>query len=126
MATKKNFYEVLGVNSNATDDEIKKAYRKLAKKYHPDLNRDDLKAAEAKMSELNEAYGILSDKEKRAQYDKTLQAPVPDMDDIFEMWFGKDVAKAKKNRREQTYKNPQAPDLDELYKVWFGDLNVKR
>ena len=126
MASQKNFYEVLGVNRNATDDEIKKAFRKLAKKYHPDLNRDDLKAAEAKMSEINEAYGILSDKEKRAQYDKTLQAPAPDMDDIFEMWFGKDVAKAKKNRREQTYKNPQTPDLDELYKVWFGDLNVKR
>lgn len=70
MAGKKDYYEVLGVNKNSTDDEIKKAYRKLARKYHPDLNRDDPKAAEEKMKEINEAYDVLKDKDKRAQYDQ--------------------------------------------------------
>ena len=71
MADKpKDLYEILGVNKNATDDELKKAYKKLAKKYHPDLNRDDPKAAEAKMKEINVAYDILKDPQKRAQYDQ--------------------------------------------------------
>ena len=70
MADKRDYYDVLGVNKNSTDDEIKKAYRKLARKYHPDLNRDDPKTAEAKMKEINEAYDVLKDKEKRAQYDQ--------------------------------------------------------
>ena len=70
MAGKKDYYEVLGVNKNSTDDEIKKAYRKLARQYHPDMNRDDPKTAEAKMKEINEAYDVLKDKEKRAQYDQ--------------------------------------------------------
>lgn len=70
MAQKKDYYEVLGVNKNATDDELKKAYRKLAKKYHPDANPDNKAEAEAKFKEVNEAYEVLSDSQKRKMYDQ--------------------------------------------------------
>lgn len=66
---KRDYYEVLGVEKGASEDELKKAYRKLAMKYHPDTNPDD-KEAEQKFKEINEAYGILSDKDKRARYDQ--------------------------------------------------------
>ena len=59
MANKRDYYEVLGVSKTASEDEIKKAYRQLAKKYHPDANPDNKKEAEAKFKEVSEAYEVL-------------------------------------------------------------------
>src|SRR5437763_9755576 len=70
MATKRDYYEVLGVPKNAADEEIKKAYRKLAMKHHPDRNQGEDKGAEAKFKEAKEAYEMLSDPQKRAAYDQ--------------------------------------------------------
>jgi molecular chaperone DnaJ len=99
----KDYYEIMGVQRNATEAEIKKAYRDLAKKYHPDLHPGD-KNAEAKFKEINEAYEVLSDKDKRARYDQFGQAGVDpnfgggaggspftgniNIDDIFNSVFG--------------------------------------
>lgn len=95
MAEKRDYYEVLGVSKNATDDELKKAYRKLAIKYHPDKNPGD-KEAEEKFKEAAEAYDVLRDKDKRARYDQFGHAGVNgqggfggggmNMDDIFSMF----------------------------------------
>ena len=68
-STKRDYYEVLGVSKDATEKDIKKAYRKLAFKWHPDKNPDNKKEAEEKFKEVNEAYSVLSDPEKRRQYD---------------------------------------------------------
>ncbi len=64
----KDFYGTLGVDKNASADEIKSAYRKLAKKYHPDMNKEP--GAEQKFKDINEAYEVLGDENKRAQYDQ--------------------------------------------------------
>ena len=66
---KRDYYEVLGLSKGASEEELKKAYRKLAKKYHPDVNPGD-KDAESKFKEINEAYAVLSDPEKKARYDQ--------------------------------------------------------
>jgi molecular chaperone DnaJ len=70
MAAKRDYYDVLGVSKGASPEEIKKAYRKLAMKYHPDLNKEDPKEAEEKFKEVSEAYEVLADSEKKARYDQ--------------------------------------------------------
>ncbi|MBN9612047.1 MAG: J domain-containing protein, partial [Actinobacteria bacterium] len=65
----KDFYQILGVSKDVNDAELKKAYRKLARKHHPDSNPGDA-AAEAKFKEISEAFAVLSDKEQRAEYDQ--------------------------------------------------------
>ena len=100
MAEKRDLYEVLGVAKTATQDEIKKAYRQLAKKYHPDANPGD-KEAEAKFKEASEAYGILSDETKRKQYDQFGHA-------AFEQGGG------------YNYQNMNADDI--LRNFGFGDI----
>ena len=103
MADKRDYYEVLGVSKNASEDEIKKAYRQAAKKYHPDLNPGD-KEAEARFKEAGEAYEVLSDPQKKARYDQYGHAGVDpsygsggyggsgfediDLGDIFSSFFG--------------------------------------
>ena len=118
MADKRDYYEVLGIQKGANEDEIKKAYRKAAKQYHPDLHPGD-KVAEEKFKEVNEAYEVLSDSEKRARYDQFGHAGVDpnfgagggspfgqDMDigDIFNSFFG-GFGGFGGNRRS----NPNAP-----------------
>jgi molecular chaperone DnaJ len=106
MATKRDYYEILGVDRNATSAELKKAYRKLAVKYHPDKNQGD-KEFEEKFKEINEAYEILSDEEKRAAYDRFGHEGVSQgagagfnsgFGDIFSDFFG-DMFGSKQNKR---------------------------
>lgn len=125
MADKRDYYEVLGINKGASDDEIKKAYRKMAKKYHPDLNPGD-KEAEKSFKEVSEAYEVLSDSQKRARYDQFGHAGVDpnygaggaggfggfggfgggfdgsDLGDIFESFFGGGFGGGRRS-------NPNAP-----------------
>ncbi|MCI6272849.1 MAG: molecular chaperone DnaJ [Erysipelotrichaceae bacterium] len=96
MAEKRDYYEVLGISKGASEQEIKKAYRSLAKKYHPDVNKEA--DAEAKFKEINEAYEVLSDPQKKANYDQFGFAGMDNsgfsgfssggFDDIFDTFFG--------------------------------------
>lgn len=123
MADKRDYYEVLGLQKGASDDEIKRAYRKLAKQYHPDLNPDSPEA-EAKFKEVNEANDVLSDPSKRAKYDQFGHAGIDpsygggagsygggfggfggggiDLGDIFDSFFGGGMGGSRSS-------NPNAP-----------------
>src|SRR3972149_134182 len=104
-ATKRDYYEVLGVSRNASTEELKKAFRRLAMRFHPDRNKDD--GAEAKFKEIGEAYEVLSDPEKRAAYDRYGHAGLQGFDfgrpfdgfdiggfgDIFDAFFGGTTAR---------------------------------
>ncbi len=112
MADKRDYYEVLGVQKGASADEIKKAYRKLAKKYHPDANPDN-KEAEDKFKEASEAYEVLSDDQKRGSYDQfghnafngnggggySYEGNFSDFSDIFSDLFGGDIFGGGRSRR---------------------------
>ena len=103
MAEKRDYYEILGIQKGASEDEIKKAYRKMARENHPDLHPDKADECEEKMKEINEAYAVLSDSEKRQRYDQFGHSGLDgsgmdgfggfaggygDMSDIFESVFG--------------------------------------
>lgn len=126
MPTKKDYYEILGVPRNATQDEIKQAYRKLVRQYHPDLNKDP--SAHEKFKEINEAYEVLSDPQKRAQYDQfghmgdftgygdfqgNWQGGFDfgdlgrNFEDIFENFFGDSIFGDIFGRRERTRTSPR-------------------
>ena len=128
-AEKRDYYEVLGVNKSASEDEIKKAYKKMARKYHPDLNPDN-KEAEEKFKEVNEAYEVLSDANKKARYDQFGFAGVDpnygagagggaydaggfdfgDLGDIFGSFFGGGFNAAQR-------RNPNAPQRGESIRL---------
>lgn len=134
MADKRDYYEVLGVSRNATDAELKKAYRVLAKKYHPDTNPGDAEA-EAKFKEASEAYAILSDQDKRRQYDQFGHSAfeqggggaggfdfnnMGDMGDIFGDIFG-DLFGGGRSRRAANNGPMKGANLHESVRITFEE-----
>ena len=102
----KDYYSILGVGENAKPAEIKKAYRKLAQKYHPDKNPNNSKA-EASFKEVNEANEILSDRNKRAGYDRARQGGGFDLGSLFESMFGGDPFGRRQPRQQQNQRPPE-------------------
>ncbi len=136
MADKRDYYEVLGVSKTASEDEIKRGYRKVAKKYHPDMNPGD-KNAEEKFKEAAEAYEVLSDPEKRAKYDQFGHAAFEqggaggpggfggfdfsgDMGDIFGDIFG-DMFGGGRSRRGRQNQPRQGANLRAAVRITFDD-----
>ena len=110
----KNYYEILGVEQNATPQQIKSAYKKLAKKWHPDLNRDNLSQAEEMMKAINVAYNILSDEVARSDYDKTLAKKSADEPK-------KSKPQQKPNQKSaSTAKNINLSNLNNSFSSFFG------
>jgi len=132
LAEKRDYYEVLGVSRQATSEDIKKAYRKLAKKYHPDVNPGD-KDAEAKFKEINEAYSVLIDEQKRANYDRFGHAAFDGtgngfsgfdgfgfggLDDLFETFMGGAFGRS---RRSGSYGPVRGRDIQYSIDITFEE-----
>ena len=122
--SKKDYYEILEVPKSATDDQIKKAYRKLALKWHPDKNPDNIQQAEERFKEIGEAFAVLSDKDKRTLYDKygheglnaragsgTSGQGFPNMDDFFSAGFGRGFS---------GFGNFGFADAENIFRQFFG------
>ena len=144
---KRDYYEVLGVSKTATEDELKKAYRRLAKQYHPDLHPDD-KEAEARFKELNEAYAVLSDSNSRAKYDQFGHAGVDpnfgagggwsgfeggfadfDLGSIFDSFFGGGGASSRARTGPQKGESLRASVMISFEEAAFGcekEITVNR
>lgn len=110
---KKDYYDILGVTKRATNEEIKKAYRKLALKWHPDKNPTNREEAEKKFKEVSEAYSILSDPNKREHYDRFGNQG----NDFSNFNFGGD------NFFSNIHSNFSFADADEIFKQFFGGSN---
>ncbi|MBK7897507.1 MAG: DnaJ domain-containing protein [Anaerolineaceae bacterium] len=125
----KDYYSILGVSKTASQDEIKKAYRKLARKYHPDLNKDDPQA-EQRFKDLNEANEVLSDAEKRKMYDQfgsqwqQYQRGGGRADDFWSQW----AAQGARQQGRQTYATggPQGfGDFSDFFETLFGQMGAR-
>ncbi len=120
-----DYYETLGVDRNATQKEIRSAYRRLARKYHPDMNRDDKDAAE-KFKRVQEAYEVLSDPKKRERYDSLGRNWDSDhAEDIFRSWFSQQQGEPFAQRRTYTFRSHgDADGFSDFFRMFFGNSNI--
>ena len=153
MTSKRDYYEVLGVDKNVSDDELKRAYRKLAKKYHPDANPNNKKEAEEKFKEVSEAYEVLSDSQKRGMYDQFGHngpqgfggnsggeyysysssgfdgfGDFGDLGDIFSSFFGGASGFSSRTARQKASENRKGRDLKYNLDITFEEayLGIKK
>jgi len=120
-----DYYEILGVDRNATQKEIRSAYRKLARKYHPDMNRDDKDATE-KFKRVQEAYEVLSDPKKRERYDSLGRNWDSDhAEDIFRSWFSQQEGEPFAQGRTYTFRSHgDADGFSDFFRMFFGSSNI--